>query len=78
VPDAGWALHLEESFRMPKALCMSGMVVAILLLILFAFDLAAPASVAPFRKASILMDVCMIVCAIMLGAASWMTFREQG
>jgi hypothetical protein len=56
---------------------MSGMVVAILLLILFAFDLVAPPSMAPFRKASVLMDVAMIVCAIMLGAASWLTFREQ-
>jgi hypothetical protein len=63
---------------MPKALCMSGMAVAILLLILFIFDLAAPATVAPFRKASILMDVAMIVCAIALAFVSWLTFREQG
>ncbi|MDX1945679.1 MAG: hypothetical protein SFU86_09725 [Pirellulaceae bacterium] len=62
---------------MPKALCMSGMVVAILILILFLFDLVAPATIAPFRKASILMDVAMLVCALLLGLASWLTFREQ-
>ena len=62
---------------MPKALCMSGMVVAILILILFLFDLLAPATIAPFRKASVLMDIAMLVCAVMLGLASWMTFREQ-
>jgi hypothetical protein len=62
---------------MPKALCMSGMAVAILIAILFIFDLVAPITMAPFRKASILMDVCMLVCAVMLGVASWLTFREQ-
>lgn len=62
---------------MPKVLCISGMVIAVLVAILFVFDLAAPSNVAPFRKASILMDVCMLVAAALLGLASWMTFREQ-
>jgi hypothetical protein len=62
---------------MPKALCMSGMVVAILVAILFLFDLAAPADYAPFRKAYWIMDVLMLVCAGLLGFISWMTFREQ-
>ena len=62
---------------MPKALCLSGMVVAILIAILFLFDLVAPSSLAPFRKASILMDVALLICAVMLGIISWMTFREQ-
>jgi hypothetical protein len=62
---------------MPKALCMSGMAVAILIAILFIFDLAAPSTMAPFRKASVFMDVPMIICAILLGLASWLTFREQ-
>ena len=62
---------------MPKALCLSGMVVAILIAILFLFDLAAPSSIAPFRKARPWMDVALIVCAIMLGSISWFTFREQ-
>jgi hypothetical protein len=62
---------------MPKALCFSGMVVAILIALLFLFDLAAPISLAPFRKASTVMDVSLVVAAILLGIASWMTLREQ-
>jgi hypothetical protein len=62
---------------MPKALCMSGMVVAILVAALFLFDLAAPASMAPFRKASMVMDIALVVCAVLLGLISWLTFREQ-
>jgi hypothetical protein len=59
---------------MPKALCLTGMVVAILLAVLFAVDLAAAV---PFRRASVVMDVSLIVAALLLGLASWMTFREQ-
>ena len=62
---------------MPKALCMAGMAVAILIAILFVFDLVAPITMAPFRRASWLMDVSMLVCALLLGVASWLTFREQ-
>jgi hypothetical protein len=62
---------------MPKALCMSGMVVAILIALIFVFDLAAPSSIAPFRKANIVMDIAMILCAVTLGVISWFTFREQ-
>jgi hypothetical protein len=63
---------------MPKALCISGMVVAVLVAILFLWDLAAPESLAPFRKTSILMDVSFLICAILLGVLSWLTWREQG
>ena len=42
----------SRTFGMPKALCMSGMVVAILIAILFLVDLAVPRAMAPFRKAS--------------------------
>ena len=59
---------------MPKALCMSGMAVAILLVIFFLLDMIAGI---PFRGASILMDVVMLVCAAGLGYVSWTTFREQ-
>lgn len=62
---------------MPKALCMSGMVVAILIALLFLVDLAAPSAYAPFRKANMMMDIAMLVCAVLLGLASWLTFREQ-
>ena len=69
--------YTSRTFRMPKALCMSGMVVAILIILLFLADLAAPSAYAPFRKASILMDILMLVSAALLGLISWMTFREQ-
>jgi high-affinity Fe2+/Pb2+ permease len=67
-------VHLRGSLGMPKALCLAGMVVAILIAILFAVDLAASI---PFRRASVVMDVSLIVAALLLGLASWMTFREQ-
>lgn len=65
---------------MPKALCLAGMVVAVLVLALFLFDLVASfaaASLAPFRGASLLMDIAMMVCGLLLGYASWTTFKEQ-
>jgi hypothetical protein len=67
-------VHLRGSSGMPKALCLAGMVVAILIAVLFAVDLAAAV---PFRRASVVMDVSLIVAALLLGLASWMTFREQ-
>jgi len=61
-------------FGMAKALCMTGLVVSGLVAILFAADLAASI---PFRRASIVMDVSLLACAILLGLISWMTLREQ-
>ncbi len=62
---------------MPKALCITGMVVAILVLILFLADLLAPGSLAPFKKASMMMDIVFVVCAAALGYMSWSTLKEQ-
>lgn len=59
---------------MPKALCMSGLVVAGLVIILFAADLAVGI---PFRRASIMMDVSLLASAVLLGLISWFTLREQ-
>jgi len=59
---------------MPKALCMSGLVVSGLVIILFAADLAVAQ---PFRRASVTMDVSLLVCAALLGLISWFTLREQ-
>jgi hypothetical protein len=59
---------------MPKALCMAGMVVALLVAVLFLLDLALGI---PFRKASVTMDVALLVSAVLLGVISWLTFREQ-
>ncbi len=62
---------------MPKALCMAGMVISILILLLFVLDLALPGGWAPFKRANFLMDVGFIICAGGLGYVSWATFREQ-
>lgn len=66
---------------MPKALCMSGMVVAILIVLLFSIDLVVPLIMgpeyAPFRGASMLMDGMMVLSGLMLGVISWLTYREQ-
>jgi len=59
---------------MPKALCMSGLVVAGLVIILFAADLAVGV---PFKRASMMMDVSLLCCAALLGLLSWFTLREQ-
>jgi hypothetical protein len=59
---------------MAKALCMSGVVVAILVALLFTLDLAAKM---PFGRSSLMMDVSFLICAIVLGLISWMTLREQ-
>lgn len=59
---------------MPKALCISGMVISVLMLILFGLDMAMGI---PFHGASPMMDITFIVCAGLLGYLSWSTFREQ-
>jgi hypothetical protein len=59
---------------MPKALCISGVVVAVLLLLLFGIDLAAGF---PFARVSIPMDVGVVISAAVLGTVGWMTFRQQ-
>ena len=59
---------------MPKALCMSGIAVAILIILLFAADLIIGL---PFKRASILIDICLLISAAMLGVISWFTLREQ-
>ena len=59
---------------MPKALCILGMVIAVLLLFLFGLDLALGI---PFGSASGMMDIGFLVAAVILGYLSWATFREQ-
>ena len=67
---------------MPKALCILGMVISLLLLLIFGLDLVTAmmlpsGSGFPFGGVSWLMDVGFIVCSAVLGYLSWMTFREQ-
>jgi len=61
---------------MAKALTIIGMLVAALLLLVFAIDLAIKM---PFggSDASMGMDIGMIICGALLFYLSWSTFREQ-
>jgi hypothetical protein len=58
---------------MPKVLTISGMVVAGLLVLMFGLDLAIGV---PFGKASLKMDMAILICAAALGYMSWSTYRE--
>lgn len=58
---------------MPKALAISGMVVAGLLVLMFGLDLAIQV---PFGRASFAMDVALLICGGALGYMSWNTYRE--
>lgn len=59
---------------MSKALCLVGSVVAVLLLLVFGLDLALQF---PFGRASLVMDIGMVVCGLALGFVSWTTLKEQ-
>ena len=59
---------------MPKALCMSAMVISGIICLIFAADLAIGI---PFGKASTVMDVCFLFCAAATAFLAWSTFREQ-
>ncbi len=59
---------------MPKALCLTGSVIAILMLLVFGLDLAIGF---PFRRASTMMDVGLVISSLALGYVSWTTLKEQ-
>jgi hypothetical protein len=58
---------------MPRVLTIAGMVVAGLLVLMFGLDLAVRV---PFGRASMAMDVAILICAAALGYMSWTTYRE--
>lgn len=58
---------------MPRVLTIAGMVVAGLLVLMFGLDLAIGI---PFGKASMAMDLAILICAAALGYMSWSTYRE--
>lgn len=59
---------------MPKALSISGIVVAGLLLLMFGLDLALKI---PFGRQSLMMDIGFVLSSLVLGYLSWTTYREQ-
>lgn len=58
---------------MPKALTISGMVVAALILLIFLLDLVLGF---PFKKASSVLDVGFIIASLLLGFLGWSSYRE--
>ena len=67
--------------RMPKILCISGMVIAALVGLLFLVNLIIPLVLnnawAPFKGASMMLDIVFVLCAAGLGYISWQTYKEQ-
>ena len=66
---------------MPKVLCITGMVAAGLIALLFGGDLllslAGQKGLAPLHNGGILLDAVFLLCGAALGWFSWTTFREQ-
>ncbi len=59
---------------MPKALAISGLVVAGLILMIFGIDLAIGLTLGGVSKA---MDITFLIAAAIMGYVSWTTYREQ-
>jgi hypothetical protein len=60
---------------MPKALCILGLVISVLLLVIFGLDLLTSV---PFGRDATFMDIGFVVAAAILGYLSFSTMREQG
>ena len=58
---------------MDKGLTIISMVIAVLVFLLFALDLAIQI---PFRRANWLMDLIFVICSLGLGYISWSTYKE--
>jgi hypothetical protein len=63
----------SRSTSMPKALTIAAMVVAALLFLVFGLDAAVGI---PFGKASLLMDLGVVIVSAGLGYLGWATLRE--
>ena len=59
---------------MAKKLCLASVIICLLVCILFVVDLSCGI---PFSRASIVMDIVMLVSSLTILVLSWMTFREQ-
>lgn len=66
---------------MPKALCLTSLAVAAVVILLFLSDLvlalAGMADASLLRGASLLMDIAFVIVGGIVAAMSWLTFREQ-
>jgi hypothetical protein len=65
---------------MPKALCLTGLVIAILVFLIFFLDLLfgmlGMLSFAPFKMSSVMMDLIFLLCSGGLAFLSWTSFKE--
>ena len=59
---------------MPKALCILGTAISLLLLVVFGLDLAIGF---PFQTASKSMDIGLLISSAILAYLSWTTMSEQ-
>ena len=59
---------------MPKAICMSAMVISGIISLIFAADLVIGI---PFDNASKVMDIGFLFCSATTAFLSWSTLREQ-
>jgi len=59
---------------MPKALCIVGIIVAVLMLLVFGLDAAIKF---PFQRISPTMDIGCLFSSLVLGYISWTTLKEQ-
>ena len=66
---------------MLKGLCITALAIAVIVFALFFADLGlgllGMASMAPFKYNSLMMDLIFILCAAVLAAMSFITFKEQ-
>ncbi len=66
---------------MPKALCLTSLVVAVIVVALFLADAVmgfmGMQAMAPLRSANLLMDITFIICGSLLAFMSFVTWREQ-
>ena len=65
---------------MPKALCYTGLVVSVLILLVFGLDLLTYFlldAAFPFGGASLTMDAGFVIASLVLGYLSWAALREQ-
>lgn len=58
---------------MARGLTITAIAIAVLMLVLFGLDLAIGM---PFGKASMLMDICFLVCGLGLGLLGVSVWRE--
>lgn len=66
---------------MQKGLCIAALTIAAIVFALFLADLvlglADMVELAPFKYASMVIDIVFVVCSLVVAIMSWFTLREQ-